>query len=395
MKAKPSSLPRAYLDALRVHLAKRGKPSLLVAKVLGQRALALGLEALELAKMHETALVTLLSGELVLAEKERIVLQGASFFAAAITPLEETHRGMRDANIQLTAMVETLTRQAVELAATNESLRQEIVQRKNVEQSLRTSETTSSQLLAKSRNMQEELRHLTRQMLTAQEEERKRISRELHDVVAQSLAGINVRLATLKSQSSASALDLRRRVAITQRLVEKSVDIVHRFARDLRPTVLDDLGLIPALQSYMKAFMERSGIRVSFACFPGVEKLDSGKRTVLYRIAQEALTNISRHSKASQASVGIRLGLGSVHMEVHDNGKGFQVEGAVLAKSSKGLGLLGMRERVEMVGGSFSVISAPGSETTIRVQIPVRRNSRLRKKRPSKIASKAMRRPLS
>lgn len=392
MKPKPSTLPQAYLEALRNDLAS-GRSSHEFARSLGRRALDQRLDTLDLAKIHEIALSTLLAGDLGATEKESMIVRGTAFFSSAITPIEESHRGMQKANLQLKTLVGTLKRQTGELAASNKSLKREIIQRKKVELTLRTSEMTSSQLLAKSRIMQQELRHLTRQMLTAQEEERKRISRELHDVVAQSLAGINVRLAALKSQSSASTRDLKKRVAITQRLVERSVDIVHRFARDLRPSALDDLGLIPALQSYMKAFMTRTGIRASLVCYPGVEKLDNGRRTVLYRIVQEAFTNISRHSKASHASVSIRLVFGEVQMDVHDNGRGFQVEGAVLSKSSKGLGLLGMRERVEMVGGTLAVISAPGSETTVRVQMPARSKLKAGKKRPSMMASKSTRGP--
>ena len=135
-------------------------------------------------------------------------------------------------------------------------LKQEIAQRKSVEESLRQSEQHYSQLLEQSRQLQEQLRHLSRQILSAQEEERKKISRELHDVIAQTLTGINVRLAALKKEATINTKGLRTKIARTQRLVEKSVDIVHRFARELRPTVLDDLGLIPALHSFMKAFHE-------------------------------------------------------------------------------------------------------------------------------------------
>lgn len=392
MKPKPSTLPQAYLEALRNDLASR-RSSHGVARSLGRRALDQRLDTLDLAKIHENALSMLLAGDLRATEKESMIVRGTSFFSSAIAPIEESHRGMQKANLQLKTLVGTLKRQTGELAASNKSLKREIIQRKRVELTLRTSEMTSCQLLAKSRIMQQELRHLTRQMLTAQEEERKRISRELHDVVAQSLAGINVRLATLKSQSSASTRDLKKRVAITQRLVERSVDIVHRFARGLRPSALDDLGLIPALQSYMKAFMTRTGIRASLVCHPGVEKLDNDRRTVLYRIVQEALTNISRHSKASHASVSIRLVLGEVQMDVHDNGRGFHVEGTVLSKSSKGLGLLGMRERAEMVGGTLAVISTPGSETTVRVRMPAKSKLKAGKKRPSMMASKPTRGP--
>jgi signal transduction histidine kinase len=204
----------------------------------------------------------------------------------------------------------------------------------------------------------------------AQEEERKKISRELHDVIAQVLTGINVRLATLKSEAAVNTKGLTRKISHAQRLVEKSVKIVHRFARELRPAVLDDLGLIPALHSFMKHFAKETGIRVSLKAFAEVERLDSDKRTVLYRVAQEALTNVARHAQASRAEVSIWKLPNAVGMKIKDNGKSFQVERALHAIKSKRLGLLGMRERVEMVGGKFTVESAPGHGTTIQAQIP-------------------------
>ena len=269
-------------------------------------------------------------------------------------------------------MVGRLTQRTDELATANADLLSEITQRKAVEVSLRTSEATSTRLLEKSRLMQEELRLLSHRLLTVQEEERKRISRELHDVIGQTLAGINLRLATLKSQTTANAKELYRKIAITQRLVEKSVALVHRFARELRPAVLDDLGLIPALQSYIKGFREETGLGVTFTAFAGVEEQNSAVRTVLYRVAQEALSNVARHAKASHAIVRIASRKGAVGMEITDNGHGFQVEGTLFAKTSERLGLLGMRERVEMVGGTFCAESAPGEATTIRVEIPPR-----------------------
>src|SRR5207237_2628142 len=126
------------------------------------------------------------------------------------------------------------------------------------------------QLLEQSRRMQKKLRLLSRQLLSAQEEKRKKISRELHDVIAQTLTGINVRLANLKNKAALNTRGLERSIAQTQQLVERSVNIVHRFARELRPTVLDDLGLIPALHTFMKPFREETGIRASLSAFHGV-----------------------------------------------------------------------------------------------------------------------------
>ncbi len=249
-------------------------------------------------------------------------------------------------------------------------LKQEILQRKAVQKKLKKSEQHHKRLLEEARNMQEHLRHLSRQILLAQEEERKEISRELHDEIAQTLSGINVHLAALKVEDAASTKGLKKRITSTQRLVEKSVNIVHRFARDLRPAILDDLGLIPALHSYMKGFTKRTGIRIHFKASPDVEKLNFIKRTVFYRVAQAALTNVAQHAQASLIKLTLQKKSRSVEMEIKDDGKSFQVERVLFAKKNKRLGLLGMRERVEMVGGRFTVESVKGTGTTIGAEVP-------------------------
>jgi signal transduction histidine kinase len=220
--------------------------------------------------------------------------------------------------------------------------------------------------------MQEQLRHLSRQILQAQEEERKRISRELHDVIAQTLTGISIRLTALKTGVAVNAKGLQKKIASTQRLVEESVRIVHQFARELRPSVLDDLGLIPALHSFVKTFADRTRLRIRLRIFAGVEQLDAAQRTVLYRVAQEALTNVARHAHATQVEMCIEKTAGSTHMWIRDDGRSFPVDQTLRSRKNNRLGLLGMRERVEMVGGSFGVESAPGKGTTIEVQIPFR-----------------------
>ncbi len=257
------------------------------------------------------------------------------------------------------------------LTASNQKLEQEIVHRKAVENALRQSERQQGEMLTQSRAMQEQLRQLSRQVLQAQEEERKRISRELHDVIAQTLTGINIRLGTLKQAAGLNTKDFGRNIARTQRLVEKSVGIVHRFARELRPAVLDDLGLIPALHAYLKSFMADTGIRVSLRAFAGIEQADPALRTVLYRVAQEALTNVDRHAHASRVTVSIEPLPQCLCMKITDDGQAFDVEQAL--QGGKRLGLLGMRERLEMVGGSFSITSTPGKGTTIEARLPLRK----------------------
>ena len=370
MKDRHNALTRDYYLALRKHLNQSDGSDMEPARELGRQAMAIGLETLDLARLHEIALASLMVPSASSAINHNIIGRAGLFFAEAITPIEQTHRGAREANTHINQIVKSLSERTLELATSVEDLKQEIIQRKSVEESLRASELTSSILLDNSRRMQAELRNLSRQLLSVQEEERRKISRELHDVIAQTLTGINVRLASLKTESYDSVAKLHKRITSTQRLVEKSVDIVHRFARELRPTVLDDLGLIPALQSFMKGFIEDHGVRVSLKVSAGIESFSGTLRTMLYRVAQEALTNVSRHARATQVDVCIEAKDGSIRMDITDDGQGFDVAGKSNTKNVNRLGLLGMRERVEMVGGTFGVESSPGHSTTVRVTVP-------------------------
>src|SRR4029450_8064180 len=133
---------------------------------------------------------------------------------------------------------------------------------------------------------------------------------------------------------------LKQKIASTQRLVERSMNTVHRFARELRPPLLDDLGLIPALGSFLKDFTKRTRILVNFTAVAAVEQLASDKRVVLYRVVQEAFTNVAKHAHASLVEISIQRQSGVVRMEIHDNGKSFAVERVLLAKPIRRLGLL-------------------------------------------------------
>jgi two-component system sensor histidine kinase DegS len=186
----------------------------------------------------------------------------------------------------------------------------------------------------------------------------------------QTLVGINVELSALGKGASIGVRTLKEKIAHTQRLVENSVNEVHRFARELRPAVLDDLGLIPALHAYSKSLAARKKFTIQMTAFGGVEALGGAKRTVLFRVAQEALTNVARHAHATQVRMTISEIAGAIRMEISDNGKSFQVRKTLFAKNPKRLGLIGMKERIEMVGGSLAIESTPGKGTTVRADIP-------------------------
>jgi len=371
MKRKLTGLSRHYHKALRGHLEQSRPAGLQAAQDLGRQAMTIGLETLDLARIHEQALITLVLPSASPGTRASMIRRAGAFFAQAITPIEHTHRIALETNAHMQRLNQALRQRSADLAASNQQLKLEIAQRKSAQESLRKSEQHYGQLLEQSRHMQEQLRLLSRQLLSAQEEERKKISRELHDVIAQTLSSINVQLATLKNKAALNTKGLERSIARTQRLVVRSVNIVHQFARELRPTVLDDLGLIPALHSFLKDFGKQTGIRVRLSAFAGVKHVNNEKRTVLFRVAQEALTNIARHAQASRADVMIQKLDGTVCMTIKDDGKGFHGGNLGQPKKSKRLGLLGMRERLEMVGGNFTVSSTPGNGTTVLAQVPL------------------------
>ena len=344
--------------------------------------MVMGLETLDLAGIHHQAWITLnLLGDSPSVSKAMIRRAG-TFFAGAIMPIEKSNRTAGKARVHLDRLNRTLRQRSEDLTVSKRQLRQESLRRKSAESFLKRNERHFGDMLEQSREMQEQMRLLSRQLLSAQEEERKRISRELHDVIAQTLAGITVQLAALKKEAAVSNQGFERNIACTQQLVQQSVDIVHQFARELRPTVLDDLGLIPALHTFMKNFREQTGIRVSLSTFAAVEQVNGDKRTVLFRVAQEALTNVARHAHASEAEVTIQRIDGAVCMKIKDNGKGFHQERLPHGKKNKRLGLLGMRERVEMVYGQFAVESAPRTGTTVQVRIPLTNHAHQGRKTP-------------
>jgi two-component system sensor histidine kinase DegS len=340
---------------------------------LGRNAISQGLGTLDLANIHGQALLALIPADCSRTVRAKTVKRAGVFFLDALAPIEKTRRATVENIAQLMRSNSSLKQRTTQLTASNQRLKTEVAQRKIAERALRLSKHNYRVLLTGARSMQQRLRHLSHQVLSAQEKERKEISRELHDEIVQTLTGINVQLASLKLESGVSKESFSKHITYTQSLVEKSVDIVHRFARDLRPTLLDDLGLIPALHAFMKGFTTRTGLHVGFTAFSGVEQLSNDKRIVLYRVAQAALINISQHAQASTVNVDIKNLGHAVHMEIRDDGKSFNVIRVLDSRRNKRLGLIGMRERVEMVGGVFLVDSAPGRGTTVSATLPFKR----------------------
>jgi len=199
------------------------------ARGLGRQAVSLGLETLDVAKIHAEALDRLEAS----SSRDGIIKRAEIFFTEAVTPIEKTHPAALKAKTQLNQMNKMLDRRTVNLAATNRSLKQDVVRRKTVEQALRTSAAQSKKLLEESRRLQNHLQHLTHRIMAAQEDKRRKISHELQDEIAQTLLGINVRLVTLKQEAAGKAKGFKKDIVSTQRLVEESVEFINRFAREL------------------------------------------------------------------------------------------------------------------------------------------------------------------
>ncbi len=228
MKRKLSAFPGRYLAALKTHLKQGPHASLEPARRLGRQAVTLGLETLDVAKTHEQALATLAAS----GSKNDFIKRANIFFTETISPIEETHRAALKANARVKQLNQTLNRRTADLAGSNRSLKQGIAQRKTVERALKTSGEHSQTLLEESHRLQKHLRHLTHQILSAQEDRRKKITRDLQDEIAQTLLGINVRLLTLKKETAANAKGFKKRIANTERMVENSVKSIRRFARE-------------------------------------------------------------------------------------------------------------------------------------------------------------------
>ena len=230
MRQKLTGLSQRYVTALRKHLEQGPRASFLPALDLGRRAVALGLETLDLARIHERAVTTLdLAGK-----RDGFIQRAQFFFTEAITPIEETHHAARKARTHLDQLTEMLGRRTVELAATNSQLQRGIVRRKTVETALKRSGERYAKLLKDSLQLQEGLRQLTHQVLAAQEDERQKFSHELQDEIAQTLLGINVRLLSLKEGVRSNTRGLENEIAGTQRLVARSARSVRQAARKFR-----------------------------------------------------------------------------------------------------------------------------------------------------------------
>ena len=212
----------------------------------------------------------------------------------------------------------------------------------------------------------QDLEQLSARLVDAQETERRTISRELHDQVGQTLNAVLVDAANLARRIPADDQESQRYLSSIRSLADSSVNSIRDISLLLRPSMLDDLGLIPALEWQARETSRRTGIDVRVIAGEVDEALPDAIRTCVYRVVQEALQNVSRHSGASHATVNVQQTDNVLTLSIEDDGSGFDPQ------RTRGMGLLGMEERVRQLGGRLEVQSAPGKNTVVKVSLPVR-----------------------
>ncbi len=212
----------------------------------------------------------------------------------------------------------------------------------------------------------ERLHWLSQQILQAQEEERARIARELHDEAAQWLTSLLIRQRLLLRNLPP---EMRPEVEELQRMTAAALEHLRRIAMELRPAILDDLGLVEALRWQAEEFQKQTGVPITLRVQGRIERLPRQVELVLYRVAQEALTNIARHARATRVEVTLNCSTEHLELFIADDGVGFDPE-AVRRSRARSLGLIGMAERLALIGGTLEIDSAPGKGTRIRARVP-------------------------
>lgn len=226
--------------------------------------------------------------------------------------------------------------------------------------------TTLNTLLDRLTEDRERVRRLAGQVISAQDEERARVARELHDSTAQMLAALMLQLGVAAKESTSPALD--ERIAMLRDMAAEALEEVRTLSHTIHPRVLDDLGLAAALEWIARQTREQESLDVEVFTDdgPAIPKLPA---SVLYRIAQESLRNAVRHSQARRVELWLRRGPGTATLEVVDDGRGFEVKRA--EERRPGMGLFSMRERVSLVNGTLALVSAPGRGTRVVATVPL------------------------
>ena len=307
MSETRDELAAQYRRALEDYLDGAGETALARAYELGRKAIADGLGVLEMAALHHEALRASVRRLAAVEDRAKATEAAHGFLIESLSPFEMTHRAFREATAVLRRLHERL------------------------------------------------------------EEEAKRIAHSLHDEAAQLLASVHVALAAMSGDLPPSA---RSRLEEVRGLLDRIEDDLRRLSHELRPTILDDLGLLPALQFLAEGIAKRTGLLIEVGGSTR-GRLPPVVETALYRIVQEALTNAVRHADAACVRIQLQREPQAIRCSIADDGVGFDAPTVLAHRGGPGLGLVSMQERLEAVRGSFQIISAPGRGTRVHVAIPL------------------------
>ena len=226
---------------------------------------------------------------------------------------------------------------------------------------------------------EQELELLTGARVTAQEEERRRIAREIHDGLGQILTAVKFNLEILED-TLAGGSDERKRLEEVKNLLDNAMNEAREISYNLMPSVLDDFGLAPALQLFCEQFSTRRNIDVQFHAHGLARRLDPSIEIGLYRIAQEALNNVAKHAGATESTVQIIMHEEGIRMTIEDNGKGIAIRSQTVRRpGQEGMGLVSMRERAGSFNGILTIDSTPGKGTVVTAEIPLAKSERAQK----------------
>ncbi len=328
MDKRLQQFARQYIPALKRYLADGSEASLETAYRLGRQAIASRLGVLDMARLYRRALEDGLIGN-----NQRQFKAVETFFLETLSPFEMTHRGFRETNMRLAQLIATLEERNNDLAA------------------------------------------LSTQVLDVQEEERRRISRELHDDVGQALTAITFALAALKDVGTDTP-KFKKQLNHAQQLLSGTIEVVQGFARELRPSILDQLGLLPALRSMANSVAHRTRLRIDVQGDNAAEQLPNTQKTLLFRLAQERLRQVMKDGRARNVEIAIRKNRQRICMTITDDGKAARTLPKNAHPSEQRLTLLGMQERIRLINGQFTITTRRSGGTVIRVLIPHLTNPR-------------------
>jgi len=302
-----AAIASSYEAELRAYLTRGGESALKRAYETGRRALEENIGLLDLAEVHHAAVAAVIADARTLAEASAWLASSAAFFAEAASPFEMTHRAFREANVALRRINERL------------------------------------------------------------EEESRRIAHTLHDDAGPLLVAVHLALKDLAADAPEA---MRPKIAGVREHLNTIEDQIRHLAREMRPTVLDDLGLAASIRFLAEGILTRNGLRIEVEDLLRI-RLRQTVETSIYRIVQEALTNVARHARAEHARVRLTENGVRVTCSVWDDGVGFELASPGPAGAGRGLGLVGIRERVDALGGRLRIASVPGRGTEVHVIIPM------------------------